>query len=181
VTPWARSRLRDHADATTRGARTRSRLARGGIACALKRIKNGFAAARTFGKLVYEGTYWASVVREDPLRIMRTFPQPSAQPHLSFRTPSAPSCFPERNTYRARGGNTRLDGLVGAALVLLATSGSAAAQSPSERRFDAEDGLVFVQGSIGSSTGLHFLIDTGTSWTLVDRRLVTRLGLSEAD
>jgi predicted aspartyl protease len=67
---------------------------------------------------------------------------------------------------------------VGAALVLFVAAASAGAQSPAEVRFDSLGELVFVQGSIGHCERLRFLIDTGASWTLVDRRVTTRLGLA---
>jgi predicted aspartyl protease len=65
-----------------------------------------------------------------------------------------------------------------AALVVFVCTASASAQSPVEVRFDSLGELVFVQGSIGHCERLRFLIDTGASWTLVDRRVTTRLGLA---
>jgi predicted aspartyl protease len=41
------------------------------------------------------------------------------------------------------------------------------------------DYLIVAQGSAGPLRGLHFLVDTGTSPTVLDRRLAQRLGLDE--
>jgi len=65
-----------------------------------------------------------------------------------------------------------------AALVLFVAAAASASAQPPEVRFDSLGDLVFVRGSIGHCERLRFLIDTGASWTLVDRRVTTRLGLA---
>jgi predicted aspartyl protease len=78
-----------------------------------------------------------------------------------------------------RGRNTSLSVL----LILLVVAGVPAAsgytKSP-EIRFDLyRDYLIVVQGSAGPVKGLNFLLDTGASPTILDRRLARSLHLSE--
>jgi predicted aspartyl protease len=65
-------------------------------------------------------------------------------------------------------------------VVLLAVSATAAfadAQPSGEVRFRSFEHFLIVEGSIATAKQLHFVVDTGASCTIIDRRLATKLRL----
>ena len=74
--------------------------------------------------------------------------------------------------------NRAMLGIVVLASGLLVNAAAAlASQSKCEASFELQNQLILIQGSVGKMAKLRFVIDTGATHTIVDKKLAERLGL----